>query len=234
MAECLERLALVDIKKTPALQELFLLKGHPGSSGFAAGFEKTPTQFRSICEAIERWAWSMWIDSKFFISECAIDYNKLSSVDKFLTSVFDDFKSYEIDIPISMKEIPYDYLTFKIFIGIKGDGVYPGSRISSKIESNWSHPITEAWRHFQITNNLAYSIDESSIISQRAKYYSKNKDLALAQIPLNHQTISNWKSPSLILHQEYLNDSHKDYYVYRSICGDYTGWDLGGVDRFVY
>src|SRR3990167_4634158 len=64
IAEAIERAMFKRMLASPQAKE-FCLDQIPSSSGFAVGFEKEATAFRSLCEAVERWAWSQWIDERY-------------------------------------------------------------------------------------------------------------------------------------------------------------------------
>lgn len=248
----------------PKLFEQFLLNDYPTTSGFAAGFENEATKFRSICEAIERWIWSKWIDEKYRIpkeDKSMIAFSPLAQ--KFLEA-FDEVLLFRVPIIEKIVTLQRDLLNnsfddalnqkihvsplcFTVCLGIKDEGVFPGSRVSSIYDDIWTHPVIEAWRHLQIFNfnskncNTAFYSDaylnktqkkSDKVIIDRINYFGCNKNLALQTI--NEATKKFNLIPALKVLTQLEQNITQPFYLWRAICHDYIPWHLGGVDRFVY
>lgn len=227
IAESLERSLLISLKKNNV--EDYHLDLHPTTSGFACGFNRYLTSFRSFCEAIERWAWSKWIDEQIGISKCRIDISRLSKLDLFFLNSFDDYDTFEITLKVKSSKFHLDELHFGIFLGFKDSGIFPGSRVTTSKDFTWSHPLVEAWRHFKISQE-GIQENSNSIITKRIKYFGKNKSSAIKQIP---NEPSAWPMPDILFHKEVITDLD-DVFLWRTICKDFKGWHLGDETRFVY
>lgn len=69
LAETLERAAFHKLKVSSEAESQFRLLSFASTCGFAAGFEPQQTRFRSVCEAVERWARAKWIDEGGKVSQ---------------------------------------------------------------------------------------------------------------------------------------------------------------------
>ena len=87
VSESFERSLLNTIKNDQKLRRDFLIEQHPSSSGFAAGFEMHSTYFRALCEGVERWIWSKWIDEQYILEE--VDEKMLKQIIHFLQKIFE-------------------------------------------------------------------------------------------------------------------------------------------------
>lgn len=201
------------------------------SCGFAAGFQQRPTIFRAICEAVERWAWSKWIDE-----ERATEYVPLSAespLEKYLFADFSDVAAFEqplfIDPHLLPSFISQDVM-FNVILGQSNKGLFPGSRVTTSQDKRWEHPILEAWRHRMIFLNELNGTNPENIFDQRIEYFARNGESQLAKI--HSFSRKPWPSPKLSLLKEV---AHRDgYYVWRAFCENYQAWELGNVDRFIF
>lgn len=73
----------------------FIIDQYPTTCGFAFGFHQQSVATRAICEAIERWAWSKWIDCKIPIIEIEETKLKLTPLANFYRSFFDEVRYFE-------------------------------------------------------------------------------------------------------------------------------------------
>ena len=229
VAECYERSLFNQININTAQHSELLLNESPSTSGFAAGFEKESTAFRSLCEGIERWAWSKWIDEGFYIEKKVI--NNLNELSIHMISEFSKCNYYQTPIKISHPFSNTD-LVFSVFLGFKKNGVFAGSRVTNKLDNPWEHAIIESYRNlknFELSNRN--QIDNNNLIGQRAYYFGSHSSEALLQI-MNAKKIE-WPAAKLRIHKE-IQTNIDSIYLFRSICFDFKYWHLGDEKRFVY
>ena len=230
IAEAFERSFLDLIYSNPILKNEYLLNEFPTSTGFAAGFHREQTRFRSLCEGLESWAWSKWIDNRYHIEKLEHPKN-ISSLAEGLLKNFKTFYWYKRKFEINVKDKILQ-LDFVVFLGCTDNGIFPGSRVSTQEDDLYEHPIIEAFRNlknselFQETNKKP-----SDIIQERVIFFSKNNNLALDQI-LRADKI-NWPQPEIRLLSEY-DTGHPEIFLYRCLMKDFKGWHEGDVTRFVY
>jgi len=232
IAEILERKSVNDINHSPLRSE-FKLDFSPSTCGFAAGFESRTTRLRSVSEAIERWAWSKWIDDGYFISEVSVSPNSLSDIAKLLLSEFDQVKFYLIHLNQSeILDFPKQFF-FGAAIGFKNGGAFPGSRISGMASDIWEHALVEAWRHQIIFNDKKNKQDLEAPYDRIIEF---GNDGAQATAQIDSADLSTWPKPVLLMEKR-LNDFLKDpnrFEIWRCLAKDYIGWELGAKNRFVY
>ena len=152
VAESLERTTVDRLKLSKASCFEWHLDSFPTTCGFAAGFEREPTRMRSYCEAVERWAWSQWIDYGFDLEETTP--KSLSNLTQVLLHPFEKVKFFVKKIKVSI--VPSRALYFGVVIGERGKGVFPGSRVCSDPENIWLHAAVEARRHFLVTTKRPF------------------------------------------------------------------------------
>lgn len=230
IAEAFERSFLTLINSDPLLRSEYFLNEYPSSTGFAAGFNKAKTNFRSICEGLECWAWSKWIDENHYIKNIDPPH-RLSILAKGLLENFKEFFWFKRCFEISVNNKLLD-LEFVVFLGCTHEGIFPGSRVSSKGDDLYEHAIIEAYRNLK--NSELYrnsNISPSDIIQERVIYFSQNKNLAFEQI--NQATKTDWPQPEIRLLKNY-NTGHPEIFLTRCLMKDFIGWHEGDVTRFVY
>lgn len=228
VAECYERALFNKFIQDTEVSEKLLLNESPSTSGFAAGFDKNSTAFRSICEAVERWAWSKWIDEGFFIPQ--IQQPQVTELSKGLASNFTSTSF--LHLPIKVERPFFQNLTISIFLGFKGEGVFAGSRATSTNDNPWEHAIIEAYRNlknFDLGDRSQVSQDD--IIGQRALYFGDRAGEALSQI--KRASKKDWPVASMKIHRE-VPTGVDSLYLFRSMCNDFKHWHLGDEKRFVY
>jgi hypothetical protein len=231
IAECFERSFFLKISQLEdvSLQAL-LLDQHPSSSGFACGFEPDTTRFRSICEGIERWAWSQWIDYSYKIKKVdSMEYR--TSLGDFLASKFDKFTLFSHDIYFQFQQYK-----FVLFIGEKSNGVFAGSRVSTSKDSLiWEHAIIEAYRNLEnfklFQNQSSKKIEDLDIISARARYFGSHADEAWAQVSRAEK--QPWIAPEVNV-SSYIDTKVPGVFLHRCLMKNFIGWHLGSCERFVY
>jgi hypothetical protein len=229
LAELCER-SLFDKIFNSNLSQDFLIKQFPSTSGFAFGFENTPTMFRAIAEACERWTWSKWIDFGYSIPNTEVVRKDLSKLALHYASDFDEIKFFSRKFSITIQGIE-THLKIGIVLGIKGDGIFPGSRVASEREDVWEHGLLEAHRHYRMYKDKHEHYFGNDIIYKRINYFGTNKESALSQIEQASKV--NWGTPKLRLLKNYKIDDG-DYFLWRALCYDFRPWSEGKENRFVY
>jgi hypothetical protein len=221
IAEAFERLLIKNINE----KELFLLNKYPTTCGFAAGFDNESTKNRSLCEAIERWGWSNWIDHGYSLD------NTTERWKNFLKSYnnleFDNFSIYEKTFKIYFENEFID-LYFLVFLGFTNDGVFPGSRVRYSKDDLIDHAIDESIRN---KKNFLLNKDYKTLASKRNLYFGKNKQVALIQIEKSKN--ENWPELKIKLLQDY-STNIPGVFLWRCLIDNFIGWDKGDETRFVY
>lgn len=227
VAEFIERALVQQIAKSPKKNE-FKLVEFASTGGFAAGFESLKTQQRAELEAVERWAWSKWIDEGFRIPEIVNGNSNFDPLSNFFLDSFEKTKLFEQQTMLSGRKIK-----IQIFLGYHDNGVFPGSRASYFEErSGWNHAILEAWRHKIIfLNQIKKSIVPNGIIDQRIHFFGSNAVAANSQIEIAQK--QPWPSPRLALSKSF-DTKQKGIFLHRALCEDFVSWHLGPKERFVY
>lgn len=231
VAEAFERSYLNIIAADPIAKSEFDLVNFPSSSGFAAGFDLDTTRFRAICEGVERWAWSKWIDDKLFIAPMEKS-PPLSKLGIYLQQSFEQVFWYKKDFKLKVSNDESLNLQLVIFLGCKDEGIYPGSRVSTSHDNLLDHPIIEA--HRNLTNaelNKSENKTFNDIIEQRTHYFATNKLHALKQMAESIKT--DWPQPEIALLKRFDNTA-PGVFLFRCLLKDFTGWHLGPIDRFIY
>lgn len=232
VAEAFERSLFLKLCKDPKLCEEFDIKNFPTSSGFAVGFDEKSTRYRAICEGLERWIWSKWIDEHFVIPEETPNEVALTPLTKHLLKSFDKTYWYKKEFSLSISPTEKLKLSIVIFLGCSGNGIYPGSRVSINKEDLYQHPVIEA--HRNLSNFLLAQKQETicrDIIQERTMYFAQNKELALSQIAKANRY--EWPIPEVGLLKK-LDTNSSQVFMYRCLLMDFIGWHQGAVDRFVY
>ncbi len=231
IAEALERVVVEKLSRDQSLKDRFLLDEFPSSSGFAAGFDDVTTKNRAICEGVERWAWSQWVDyEKGLIEENPLSVS-MDPLSQYFMSQFDDTKFFSKDLTVSVSGRPFRF-KFYVVIGLKGDGVFPGSRVTSGKLMGWDHGILEAWRNL---NNFEVSQKNSNEeaknwLSERVKYYGRNGKKALERISqIQNQSWPEGQIRLLSAVPLELQNVH----VWRCLLRDFLPWQTGDETRFV-
>lgn len=231
------RVAVAEALERGVFRELFsrspkplLLDEFPTTSGFAAGFEEHATKLRAVAEAVERWAWSQWIDEGHFIQGVTLTQTEVGEIGSYFMKEFDSMKFFHKIFEIDFEGAPLK-LQFGVSLGIKANGIFAGSRVCSIEESPWEHGIVEAWRHILISNRKPVG-NTSDIYLARVRHFSENASAALERID-SSKVDSLWPQPRLRMLQRApgLPDG---LHVWRALCHDFTGWHLGDKTRFVY
>lgn len=224
IAEALER--RVFLKLFNSNDRKYLVDIYPTSCGFAAGFDEKSVKFRSICEAVERWAWEQWIDKNHNLKK--IVPSSITPLAKYFLSKFDGYTFLYRDIPLKLEEQIFP-LRLMVFLGFKNGGVFPGSRVTVAGDDMFTHPVVEAFRHLDIYENTLSKREAKDIVELRIKYFGENGDDI--QKNINLPDVKNWQVPELLFCEKIHSE---DFFVYRSLCKNFWGWHQGHVNRFIY
>lgn len=229
IAESLERLEIQHGLSREEQREVRLAE-FPTRCGFAAGFEEEPTRMRSLCEGLERWIWSQWIDRKCPIPQASQSH--LSPLGLHYSLAFDDVYYFERIFDLSIPGLP-NRLRFGAVVGIKSNGAFPGSRVCSLEEEPWTHALTESYRHLKIYQNMDGRGDIYSYLRKRISHFGQNAQSALDQTCHHHKRP--WPNPELDFSISLRNNKtpETEYYLSRSLFKDYIPWHQGPEDRFI-
>jgi ribosomal protein S12 methylthiotransferase accessory factor YcaO len=226
IAETIERYKFHEILREKEKNPHLGIETHPNSDGFACGFNKEDTMMRAVCEAVERWVWSQWIDKNKFIPELKVLPN-LNALSKHLLSGFEDASFFQKEVSVYLNGN-----VFKIYVGVvlafKEGGIFPGSRASLNADFIWEHGLIEAARNHNIYSN---DTGRDDIICERIKFFATNKQIALDQIALSKD--DSWSEVRFKIVSQY-KSMPKGIFLFRAICEDYMDWHVGPVNRFVY
>lgn len=230
VAEIIERKLFRKLLNNKDESERLLLKEYPTTCGFAVGFEVENCKRRAVAEAIERWAWSKWIDDEFYLSPTTSPLPSLTSIGLRLHEMFDRVEFYIGQIDSSkVPQFPSKVL-FGVAIAIKDNGVFPGSRVAYLESDLWEHALVEAYRHLIIFKN-GRDKSQYHFPFNRINYFGLHGAEAIKMIPLKND--KNWPNPSLQLLEE-IQTGLPNVYMWRALAKDYIGWEKGNEKRFVY
>lgn len=229
LAESIERSTYLSLLNS-SLANRFRLDAFPSTCGFAAGFEKKSTLFRAICEAVERWAWSKWIDARHFIPD-ALQPQMIGALGTHFLSHFPSSRFFRRTMIVEGPQIGILELELCIFLGITDRGVFPGSRVCTKSDDLWTHSIVEAWRHKRIFDSPDLEAVSDTFPFNRIRHFGHNSEAALRIIDSCQG--NTWPRARLTLVQDF-QFSESNVYLFRALCDDYIGWHEGDERRFVY
>lgn len=214
----------------------FLITEYPTSCGFAAGFEKNATIFRAICEAIERWAWSKWIDNGMGVPQVTPELR--TDLSHYFKSQFDEVVFFQVPLSLGKIKRPSfigEQFCFSVAIGIKDNGIFPGSRVTTESDEPWEHCLLEAWRHKIIFNNELRNTQPVNIFDKRIQRFGLD-GLEIVKKLIEAQPVI-FPVAKIRLLEEVASsnvDSAHQYHIWRALCEDFIGWDRGDEHRFIY
>ncbi len=233
VAEVIERGLYRRISIDPSLSAQFLADEFPSSCGFAAGFDGHKTQGRAVAEALERWAWSKWIDEGYTIPSISQPNETVRPLRDHILKKFDSHRIFEREFKLEGGfDLPTDF-KLTIILGFKDGGAFPGSRVSAIHEDATEHAAIEAWRHWIIYKNLP-DVDPGDLVNGRIHYFGSNASAAEKAVSMGRR--SEWPQPRLRILKSMAVDLGGGLRVNlsRALCSDYSGWHEGDVNRFVY
>lgn len=226
VAETLERGLFRKLSNDKVLRPIFHLDQIDSTLGFACGFEKEKTAYRSYCEALEKWALSKVIDENFGVDEVSPALSNLAKT--FIKEFRDQFfyqKKFLLKMPFDINPIE---LVFTLFVGCTEQGAFPGSAVTSNVDDQFTHAVCEAWRNFQ--NFKLNDGNETNILDRRLNYFGIHKQAGLNQVLKSQQ--KDWPNPEVELFQEY-QTKIENVYLFRTLMKDFIPVSSGPVDRFV-
>jgi hypothetical protein len=232
------RVAVAEIIERGVFRELireapedFLLDEFPTSCGFAAGFDDGRTKYRAVAEAVERWAFSQWIDFKYALDAATPSDEEFSALAAFFRGGFEEVRFFKKFFKVVCEDKILS-LQLGICVGLKDGGAFPGARVCSLRESPWEHCLVEAWRHTLIAKEDIEKDSTNIQYRKRVIHFGANGQQALDFVRSADKK-SVWPEPRLALLKR-APSAPAGAYVWRALCSDYMGWHLGGPDRFVY
>jgi hypothetical protein len=191
-AETIERKVVEIIHNNDELKRDFLMDLYSGTCGFAVGFENHSTALRAIFESCERWIWSKWIDDHYLLPSFTLNSENTSPSLCF----FDEIKLFKKDISVLHPVFGNLNISIGIFLGLKNDGIFPGSRVNFQGSDIWDHAIIEAWRHYDVYQKLKHlPLDHAEDVLKRVIFFGNNAELALKSINKAHEI--NWQRCSV-------------------------------------
>ncbi len=247
ISEYFERRAFRKLKENNS-KDLFL-DLFPSTAGFACGGSRTKVKWRAICEGLERWGISKWIDDKFLIPKLdeSRDSIIVSPLGRALSKPFSRLhffqKAFTFHNPIEFFElkealkqkssnVPLMFY-LRIFIGETDQGVFCGSRVNPELETPWEHEIIEANRNFSNFGQILegqIEVPKENWFLNRVHYFGLHKSKAFSQI--EKATKLNWEMPRLLILKE-IPMEQRGLYLWRCLFQDFKNWGDGPIDRFV-
>lgn len=204
------------------------LKFDGSCSGFALGYSREKTILRSICEAIERWTLSKWIDEGLNLNQTE-DLKKLDLYQNAIAKHFSHCTSYFKVIPVNLHDkIIQVYVT--VVLAWTKQGVFAGYGSKLNLYDSLNHAAIEALRNFLIDKNQQ---KRDFFPYNRITFFANNRELAESIINTNttKSETSKWPFPTLkVCHTEQFHD----FWVTRTIFNDWQPWQLGTEKRFLY
>lgn len=226
-AEAIERSVARIAFANPLKKKKLMLDQFPSTCGFAAGFDMNATRYRSICEAVERWALSKWIDDCIPLQEfwASPFYNPFESL-RFFRGVL------EANTPGEKEPRKF---TLVCAIGFKGEGAFLGSRVvleGTATQEAVDHATLESWRALHTSRLPEIEKNELDLIAKRVLFFSRNRDIAEAAIHVSEH-VPHWPRADFVMSVP-IGGLPAGVFLWRTLCQNYRGWHEGPVDRFVY
>lgn len=229
VAEAMERAFLKRIAVTDASS--FQILQYPTSCGLAAGFDLRTTQFRSLCEAVERWMLEQWIDKNCPFDEIQSQHILLNPMAKYFAASFANIRFFQKSTAIRYEGQLFS-LNCGVVVGMTASGAFLGARVTSPEDDVWTHAIIEAWRHKvifeKIRNEPASTLSE---VRRKIQFFGFNKDVVLTQVTNVKKNV--WQVPTLQLAKQY-ETGFPGVFVWRHLADGFTGWQHGPIERFLY
>ena len=172
-----------------------------------------------------------WIDRGKYIPKHVPSPLELSPIANFYREQFDDVLFFKHQFTPSKGLLSEQTIYFGIAIGIKGNGVFVGSRVTPHSEALFEHGLIEAWRHLTVFNHhepLQYN--QTSL--KRVFYFGTNRDKAISSIPKASHLIP--MEPDISFLKDFDLERKSGVYLWRAICEGLAGWHTGSIDRFIY
>jgi hypothetical protein len=183
---------------------------------------------RALYEGLERWIWSKWIDSGFYIERTVPNEGDLSPLGLLFAEAFDEV--FYFTRTFNIEHLGHHKVHIGITVGLKDGGAFAGSKVSSCNENPWLHALSESWRHLQ---RFCQFKNKSTVnlVDRRLKYFGLNASDAKRQIMRAH--LMEWPHPQILLDSR-IPIPFDNLYLHRVIFRDYISWHFGDEERFVY
>ncbi|WP_413289897.1 hypothetical protein [Bdellovibrio sp. HCB337] len=233
IAEAFERALARKIASDINTRKEYLMEEFPTSCGFACGFDSNSTKERAIREAVERWAWSKWIDSSFFMAPQGFERSPNSNLVQLLGSTFKNVRLFrKNNIVVNLGHEKTDY-SFVVLILETDVGVFAGCRAGKGKEDLITHSLIEASRCYKnhLISQESNGLTTNSIVAKRASYFATNKEEAFRQIEKSQNL--NWPGAEIRILKEF-KTGIDGIYLWRCLMNDFVPWHLGNEMRFVY
>lgn len=218
VAEFIERKLFLRLLKE--MNHDLKMSTYPTTCGFAVGFERENTKQRSMNEALERWAWSQWIDFGYQLNETEMH---LTSHGEFFHSHFNQIRSFKHEFQINDQK-----LYFTVTLGLQNGGIFAGSKVGSNLIDCWEHSLSESTRHYLIH---AHQKPANDLFQKRIRFFGDHAEVALNQIRKAKKI--NWPDFEIDFCREIHTDI-ENVFAFRTIMKNYLAWHLGNERRFVY
>lgn len=246
LAELIERRLFRKLLGLGSNVKFLYLDEYPSTSGFACGFNREKTKWRAVCEGLERWAWSKWIDGGFALDKARDP--RISELGRVLLSPFSRLFFFDRDFEIDWSHFPLEQeslkiyeerlftplrVIFRVFIGETPSGVFAGSRVNLDNDAAWEHEIVEAHRNYTnycLIKNGHLKVPSNNWFLNRVLFFGDNGRVAHEQI--NGSTNRMWPAPE-VLFLSNIDTEIDGVFLWRCLFKDYVHWGKGAVDRFV-
>lgn len=193
-------------------------------SGFSVGYSEQKTILRSICEGVERWALSKWIDDGYALCTPSISVSEHILKSSILKS-FDRINLYYVNVPLVISDLILNVYV-SVFLGWKGRGVYAGYGAKTELQSAIDHASVEAIRNLLIYKN---QVPQSHFPYNRIQFFANNGSHAIDSI--QKTKIKLWPTPTLQFNHR---EKFGDFWLARTIFEGWDPWQNGGEARFLY
>ncbi|MCM2281070.1 MAG: hypothetical protein NDI61_04405 [Bdellovibrionaceae bacterium] len=189
------------------------------------------TRQRAIAEALERWAWSKWIDEGFSLNEQKnVQFSSIPVTD-FIVRKFDEVLCFSKNLSIYVSHAEKYPVSLPITLGKSGDGVFAGSRVAPLGQDLWTHALVESWRHMEYFIKSPSDARFSGVAS-RIHHFCRHGNEALALVN-REPTKTNWPEPQMAL-LDGIPVANGKAHIWRALLKNFRAWHEGGAERFVY
>lgn len=223
-SEFCERSFVLNLLNSKMQDDPWDIKFDSSASGFAVGYNLKNTVKRSLCEAVERWVLSKWVDEKFEIK--ILNSDSLTKKLQIFSKEY--YLKYDLYHREQMLYLNNEVLKIHVvvFLGWQKSGVFVGYGSKFTLQDSINHAFIESLRNYTIFKN---QIKRDYFPYDRIHFFGENPQVASDF--LNLEKTQKWPNPNLkcIHHQKFDN-----MYISRTIFEGLKPWQLGKQDRFLY
>lgn len=225
-SEMVERYMVSELASDPKAAHSWRLDFDPSCSGFAVGFNKDRTLWRSICEATERFVVSKWIDEDLPLSRLRTTPHQHIALG-FKPTGIEEWYGFYVELPVQLGDRVV-ILNSAVMSATTKRGIFCGYATRLDLDEAIEHAIVEAMRNLSIFRNQAA---RDFFPFDRIWYFGENKEFGLRKI-LKNSTFekSRWPTPLIKFSRA---DRFEDIWLARTIFDGWTPWQLGPIDRFI-